>query len=173
MRVVAGECGGRRLTTPPGSATRPTSDRVRESIFNALGSLGVIGGAKVIDLFAGSGALGIEALSRGATTAVFVESDRDACEVITANLASCGLTDRASVVTADASTFESSSFVDVVLADPPYAFDGWEALAGRLDASWLVAESGKEIELGDTWEVIRSRSYGRTWVTIACRLHDD
>lgn len=173
MRVVAGECRGRRLVSPPGSATRPTSDRVRESIFNALGSLDAIEGADVVDLFAGSGALGIEALSRGASTAVFVESDRTACSVITANLASCGLSDRGSVVTADASVFESLRAADVVLADPPYAFDGWEALAGRLDAAWLVAESGKEIELGDGWQIIRSKSYGRTWVTIARRLHDD
>jgi 16S rRNA (guanine966-N2)-methyltransferase len=77
------------------------------------------------------------------------------------------------VVTADASTFESTRAADVVFADPPYAFDDWETLACRLDAEWLVAESGATIDLGETWEVIRSRSYGRTWVTIARRLHED
>ena len=78
MRVVAGTAGGLRLVAPPGRETRPTSDRVREATFNALGSLGAIEEARVLDLFAGSGALGIEALSRGAQHATFVERDRHA-----------------------------------------------------------------------------------------------
>ena len=76
MRVVAGELGGRRLVAPPGTDVRPTTDRVREAIFNSLGSLGVVEGAVVADLFAGSGAVGIEALSRGAAHCTFVENDR-------------------------------------------------------------------------------------------------
>ena len=78
MRVVAGELGGRRLIAPAGTSTRPTTDRVREAIFNSLGSAGLLDGALVADLFAGSGAIGIEALSRGAERCVFVERDRTA-----------------------------------------------------------------------------------------------
>ncbi len=78
MRVIAGEFGGRRLVTPEGTATRPTTDRVREAVFNSLGSAGLLEGALVVDLFAGSGAVGIEALSRGAERCVFVERDRAA-----------------------------------------------------------------------------------------------
>jgi 16S rRNA (guanine966-N2)-methyltransferase len=97
MRVVGGTARGRRLDAPSGDRTRPTSDRVREAIFNALWSRGVLDGARVLDLYAGSGALGIEALSRGAAHATFVESDRDARRAIAANLGACGFTDRAGI----------------------------------------------------------------------------
>ena len=89
MRVIAGEFGGRRLRTPRGEATRPTSERVREAVFSMLGE---IAGARVLDLFAGSGALGIEALSRGAASAVFVDSDRDAIRAVDRNLEKLRLT---------------------------------------------------------------------------------
>lgn len=98
MRVVGGTARGRRLAAPPGDRTRPTSDRVREAIFNALWSRGVLDGARVLDLYAGSGALGIEALSRGAGHATFVESDRSARRTIAANLAACGFAGRAEIV---------------------------------------------------------------------------
>src|SRR5579871_4541750 len=88
MRVIAGELKGRRIDAPKGSATRPTSDRVRENAFNLIGP---VDGASVLDLFAGSGALGLEALSRGAARATFVEHDRGACRVINANLDALGL----------------------------------------------------------------------------------
>ncbi len=91
MRIVAGELRGRRLVAPGGDATRPTTDRVREAIFNALGSLGVVDGALVVDLYAGSGALGFEALSRGAEHCTFVERDRAALSAIEANRAELGL----------------------------------------------------------------------------------
>jgi len=170
--VVAGECRGRRLVSPPGSGTRPTSDRVRESMFNALGSLGAVHGATVVDLFAGSGALGIEALSRGADSAVFVESDRDACAVIAANLAACGLSGRARVVRADATTWRQAGRVDLVLADPPYVFGDWESLAARIDSEWFVAETSGPVDLGSCWDVVRTKRYGQTTVTIARRLHE-
>ena len=94
MRVVAGEARGRRLVAPEGSKTRPTLDRVRESMFNSLGSLDAVDGARVLDLFAGSGALGIEALSRGATSCVFVDHGRDARNAISVNLETTGFLDR-------------------------------------------------------------------------------
>src|SRR5829696_7781962 len=86
VRVVAGELRGRRIVAPPGATTRPTSDRVREAVFNALGSLGVVDGAAVADLYAGSGAMGIEALSRGAASCTFVERDRDALRALRENI---------------------------------------------------------------------------------------
>ena len=101
MRVVAGAARGRKLTAPPGAVTRPTPDRVREAVFNSLHSLGVLPGCRVLDLYAGTGAMGIEALSRGAASAVFVERDPGALAALRANLAATGLEDRAAVVAAD------------------------------------------------------------------------
>ena len=102
MRVIAGEKGGRRLLAPPGHGTRPTSDRVREAAFSMLESLGVLDGARVWDLFAGSGAMGIEALSRGAAQATFVDQAYGAVSAIRANLAALGYgRSRATVVCAD------------------------------------------------------------------------
>ncbi len=101
MRIVAGSVRGRRLLAPPGRTTRPTSDRVREAVFNALGSMDALVDATVVDLFAGSGALGLEALSRGAARATFVESDRTAADVLRRNVAACGMEHRARVVCGD------------------------------------------------------------------------
>jgi len=98
MRVVAGSCRGRKIAAPAGTDTRPTSDRVREAIFNALGSMQVVENARVADLFAGSGALGIEALSRGAAHCTFVERNRKAREVIHGNLVSMDLVARSELV---------------------------------------------------------------------------
>ena len=91
IRVVSGEFGGRKLQVPAGLATRPTTDKVRQAVFNSLDSAGLIDGAAVVDLYAGSGALGIEALSRGAATCVFVERDRAALQALRANIAALGL----------------------------------------------------------------------------------
>ncbi len=102
MRIVAGTARGRRLVTPAGDEVRPTTDRVRESVFNALGSMGAVVGASVLDLFAGSGALGIEALSRGASSATFVDSSSAATRAITENLRATGLDGIAKVVRSDA-----------------------------------------------------------------------
>ena len=101
IRVVSGEFGGRKLVVPDGLATRPTTDKVRQAVFNSLDSAGLIDGAAVADLFAGSGALGIEALSRGAATCVFVERDRAVLQALRANIAALGLTQRTTVVTSD------------------------------------------------------------------------
>jgi 16S rRNA (guanine966-N2)-methyltransferase len=120
MRVIAGRLGGRRLTVPSGLGTRPTADRVREALFSVLGD---VGGAMVLDLYAGTGALGIEALSRGAAHATFVESARPALAALRANLAALGIEASARVVAqpvARAVPGLAGSF-DLVLADPPYA----------------------------------------------------
>ena len=121
MRIIAGSRKGTRIFAPKGDATRPTGDRVREAAFNLIGPLD---GAAVLDLFAGSGALGLEALSRGAASAVFVESDRDACRTIERNLDKLGLTgatvrcqDARQALTADAA---AGRRYDLVLVDPPY-----------------------------------------------------
>lgn len=132
-RVIAGSAGGRRLKAPPGQSTRPTADRVKEALFSSLGDLG---GLRVLDLYAGSGALAIEALSRGAASAVVVEQDRRALAVIRENLASAGVAAAATVVGSSVAAFcarPSGGPFDVVLADPPYRI-GAEALAGDLAA---------------------------------------
>ncbi|MEM9039555.1 MAG: 16S rRNA (guanine(966)-N(2))-methyltransferase RsmD [Actinomycetota bacterium] len=165
MRVVAGELGGRRLVAPPGTDVRPTTDRVREAIFNSLGSLGVVEGAVVADLFAGSGAVGIEALSRGAAHCTFVENDRQAVAVIEANLAALGLEARSRVRRGDAMAAAASLDVDIVIADPPYDFDRWDQLLGAIRAGLVVAESDRVIDPPEGWNVVRSRRYGRTWVS--------
>jgi 16S rRNA (guanine966-N2)-methyltransferase len=120
VRVIAGEAKGRRLVAPAGKTTRPATDRVRESIFGTLGERAE--DARVLDLFAGSGALGIEALSRGAAAAVFVERDARAAETIRQNLAVTGLGASATVVRADVASFlhQNVEVFDLVFCDPPY-----------------------------------------------------
>ena len=132
VRVIAGELKGRRIEAPKGTATRPTSDFVRENAFNLIGP---VDGAAVIDLYAGSGALGIEALSRGAERCVFVESSREACRTIGANLDKLGL--RATVLCQDAvrALAAERGPYDLILADPPYDFGAYEKLAPRLRAA--------------------------------------
>ncbi len=120
-RIVGGSWGGRRLVTPPGLATRPTAERVRAAVANTLAAAGGLDGARVLDLYAGSGALGLELLSRGARSAVLVDNSRRAQQAIRANLQQLG-TDRATVVAGDALGYASSTdeSFDVVVADPPY-----------------------------------------------------
>lgn len=165
MRVVAGVLRGRRIEGPPGNDTRPTTDKVREAVFNALGSLDLVRDAVVADLYAGSGALGIEALSRGAARCTFVERDRTALRTLRGNLATLGLTDRTSVMTGDARVLAPGIPADLVLADPPYGFDRWPELLAAVQADFVVAEAAREIEPPDGWTVTRAKRYGRTWVT--------
>ncbi|HEX2413642.1 MAG TPA: 16S rRNA (guanine(966)-N(2))-methyltransferase RsmD [Thermoleophilaceae bacterium] len=170
MRVVAGQFGGRRLRRPAGSATRPTADRVREALFSMLGDLSE---ARVLDLYAGSGALGIEALSRGAESAVFVERDPRATSVIERNLADLGLEQR--VVCDDALRFleHGQGVFDVVFCDPPYDFG--PRIAGSLaeqlppllaDNARIVTESDKRKPLELPFPLLRDRSYGDTRIAI-------
>ncbi|HSL72984.1 MAG TPA: 16S rRNA (guanine(966)-N(2))-methyltransferase RsmD [Ilumatobacteraceae bacterium] len=165
MRVVAGELGGRRIVAPDGTSTRPTTDRVREAIFNSLGSAGVLDGAVVADLFAGSGAIGIEALSRGAEHCTFVERDRSALRALDENLDTLDLRSRSKVVAADGVTAAATIDADIVFADPPYDFGDWAGLLARVTADLVVAESGRPIDPVVGWTPIRERRYGRTRVT--------
>lgn len=165
MRVVAGELRGRRIEAPPGTDTRPTTDKVREATFNALGSLDLVRDALIVDLYAGSGALGIEALSRGAARCTFVERDRSALRTLRDNVAALGLDDRSRVMAGDALVLARGVEADVALADPPYGFDRWDELLGVVAAPFVVAESSGELQSVDGWSVQRSKRYGRTWVT--------
>jgi 16S rRNA (guanine966-N2)-methyltransferase len=165
MRVVAGELRGRRIQSPEGLDTRPTTDRVREATFNALASQDRLDGARVADLFAGTGALGIEALSRGAAHCRFVERDRRALQVLRENLSALGLTGRSTVVMADAAVDSASMpAVDLVLADPPYDFEGWTELLVRVPCDFVVAETGRSLRVPAGWETVREKRYGRTFV---------
>ncbi len=173
MRVVAGTARGRRLLTPPGRDTRPTADRVREAVFNALHSRGLVADATVLDLYAGSGALGIEALSRGAASATFVERSPEALRCVRANLVATGLAERATVVGAEATAFlqNATERFDLALLDPPYAFDGWDALLAALPAEAAVVESDRTLSTPPGWTMVRSARYGTTVVGLLVRVH--
>ena len=188
MRVVAGDLRGRKIEGPEGDNTRPTTDKVREAVFNALNSLDVVHDCRVVDLFAGSGALGIEALSRGAKHCIFVENDRRAVAVLKNNLDALGIADKSLVVVLDVSSPSSLSRLrellanaDLVLADPPYGYGKWPELFSAIaDAGspasndvepkdvLVVAETENRSSLHDSppqgWELTRERTYGRTRV---------
>ena len=176
MRVIAGHLGGRRLKAPSGRATRPTSDRVREALFGMLGELD---GERVLDLFAGTGALGIEALSRGAGRAVFVERSAAAARVLHGNLAALGIDERLAEVrrTGALAALQSArgaqETYDLVFIDPPYglAHDLGPELAATLPpvlgpAARIVVESDRRAPLELQLEVERQRRYGDTLITI-------
>lgn len=173
MRVVAGEFGGRRLVAPDGDATRPTTDKVREAVFNSLTSMGLVEGAVVVDLYAGSGAMGIEALSRGAARCTFVERDRNALNALRTNIDALGLADRVTVVTSDVLAWVPAvRNVDLALVDPPYSFEAWPKLLGLLRAAYVLCESAREVTASDGWETIRVKRYGRTCATLLARADD-
>jgi 16S rRNA (guanine966-N2)-methyltransferase len=170
VRVVAGEFRGRRLVAPPGGDIRPTTDKVRVAVFNALTSMDVLDGVVVADLFAGSGALGIEAISRGAARCTFVERDRRALAALRANIDALGIAARARVVAGDAERAAvASRGAAVVFADPPYGYDRWERLLTGIESELVVAEAGTEIAAPDGWSTVRAKRYGRTWVTFLRR----
>ncbi len=176
MRVIAGRYGGRRLMAPKGRTTRPTSDRVREALFAMLGD---VAGARVLDLFAGTGALGVEALSRGALQAVFVERDQHAIDALQANLEALGLGEtqallrREDVAGALRRARKRKETYDLILIDPPYerALEWGPRLSAVLPAlltpgARVVVESDRraplELELGFETE----RLYGDTAIGI-------
>jgi 16S rRNA (guanine966-N2)-methyltransferase len=165
VRVVAGIARGRRLVAPKGETTRPTSDFVREAVFNSLAGHLDLEDATVLDLFAGTGALGIEALSRGAAHATFVESDRAALASLRANLATTGFETQATVRVGDTTRIALAP-VDLAFVDPPYAFTGWPALLPRIDAGLVVIESDREIDVPEGWRVLRCKKYGTTVVAL-------
>jgi 16S rRNA (guanine966-N2)-methyltransferase len=176
MRVIAGRLGGRRLKAPKGTNTRPTSDRVREALFAMLGD---VEGANVLDLFAGSGALGIEALSRGARGVVFVERDPSAVRILSANLDALGISRQAvEVRRVDAALALRSAQVsketyDLVFIDPPYrqAPEWGTELSGTLPSllasdARVVVESDRRAPLELELPIERERRYGDTSITI-------
>ena len=178
MRIVAGSLRGRRLAAPEGLDVRPTGERAREAVFNILehGNLAADGGpalrdARVLDAFAGTGAMGLEALSRGAASATFLESDRRALAVIRANLAACGVSGRGVVMPADLRMPPRAvAPCDVAFLDPPYgkALAG-PALAGLAAGGWLedgalvCLELGPEDELPEVpgFALLDQRRYGK------------
>jgi 16S rRNA (guanine966-N2)-methyltransferase len=175
MRVIGGRSRGRRLTAKLPAAVRPTSDRVRESIFDILGSAGGVDGLSVLDLFCGSGALGLEALSRGAAAATFVDHDLGAVQAVRANLAAVGLTDQPATVVRAAlpGWLLTAPAFDLALCDPPYDFAGWDVLLGELRADVAVLESSLPISPPEGWIVTKERRYGGTLVTVAHRSGHD
>ncbi len=137
-------------------------------MFDMLTSLGVVDGATVVDLFAGTGALGVEALSRGAVAVTFVEESAEALDSIKVNLVTTGLYARATLVQADVLTWLSDApGFDLAFADPPYAFTDWSTLLSRLRAGFLVAESDRDVDVGEGWKVLKRKHYGGTVVTMA------
>lgn len=171
MRVIGGTHRGGRIAAPKGLVTRPTGDRVREAAFNLIGP---VDGARVLDLFAGSGAMGIEALSRGAASVTFVESDRAACRTIAENLERLELT--GARVTCGDSIWEmrrESRLYDLVLVDPPY--ETWPELEPRLGEhlpkvlapnGLLVVETSSRIEPTLPLPLRTSRRYGSARLTL-------
>ena len=170
MRIIAGANRGARIFAPRGEETRPTSDRVREAAFNLIGP---VEAATVLDLFAGSGAMGLEALSRGAAAATFVENDRDACRTIDRNLEKLGLTGAAvlqrdvfQALAADRRTY------DLILCDPPYGFDQDARIAPYLARALapdglVVYETASRREPAlDGLRVRTSRTYGSARLTL-------
>lgn len=176
MRVIAGRLRGRPLTAPAGSATRPTADRVRETLFSMLASrLGSFDGLAVADLYAGSGALGIEALSRGAAHCHFVDSGGAAIAALRTNVERLGILDQAMIVNSRVETFAPSQSFQLIFADPPYGFEPARALANRAVAwldpgGWLAIETerGSAPEPGDLG-IAAERDVGRARLTLLRR----
>jgi len=163
VRIIAGAWRGRALAAPQGETTRPTADRVRQALFDRLmhapwAGRAVLDGAPVLDVFAGTGALGLEALSRGAGTACFIEQDRAALEALRANIAACRAAERCRVVAADARRPLAGTACGLVFMDPPYGTDlAGPALAALRAAGWIapggvllleLAREAPEPELG-------------------------
>jgi len=183
MRVVAGTYKGRRLAAPPGRRTRPTADRVREALFSRIVALeGEPSDLSVLDLYAGSGALGIEAISRGAAHSTFVESDRRACETVRRNLAALEAQDRASVVCSDVRGAVRRGLCGepfgLLFLDPPYRIRKSEvrglvetlAARGALATGALVVwehDAASAAEWPEGFEDLGSRVYGSARVSVA------
>ncbi len=175
LRIITGSAKGKKLTTLEGEATRPTSDRIKEAVFSSIQF--DIENRAVLDLFAGSGQLGLEALSRGAARAMFVDSERPAIEVVKKNITACGFEGNAKFIVSDWRNYlrkaSSRESFDLVFVDPPYAMqccaECAERLAGSgilLDGAIVVLESGEEeIDLTSSafknYEAIKTAQYGK------------
>jgi 16S rRNA (guanine966-N2)-methyltransferase len=175
VRIIAGDWRGRTLVAPQGVATRPTGDRVRETLFSMLTSrLGSLEGLRVADIYAGSGALGLEALSRGAASALFVEQNPSALAAIRANIAALGAESRTDVVARSAESLPKQQPFHLIFADPPYSpGSGSGALKRVMDAGWTTSGTwiSIETERGDRVEpkgcsIAAERDVGRARVTL-------
>ena len=175
LRIVAGELRRRRIWAPEGRRVRPTSDRVREALFDILGP--TVDGACALDAYAGSGALGLEALSRGARSATFLEADPTALRFLQRNIQGLGVSSRCHVIAARAEQVPLAAVpgaaFDLVLADPPYAANVRESFLERLRCPEVVRESGRVVIERDRdeepasgastgWRLVRTARYGRT-----------
>ena len=178
MRIIAGQFRGRTLEAPRGSATRPTGDRVREALFSMLASrMGSFEGLRIADLYAGSGALGLEALSRGAAFAIFVEADGSAQAAIKANAAKLGVAERVRILGGSALALPRSEPFDLIFADPPYApGSGSKIVKAVSDADWLAAGGWMSVETDrrdpvepGSYEIEVEREIGRTRITLLRR----
>jgi 16S rRNA (guanine966-N2)-methyltransferase len=177
MRIVAGLWRGRRLTAPHGSSTRPTADRVRQALFDMLthapwGGREAVEAARVLDVFAGTGAYGLEALSRGAAHATFVEHDRAALAALTANIAACHAQGRITVLPIDALAVPPGEPADLVFLDPPYRQDLVPRAIARLRAfqrlaprALLIAETARD-EPSPATDVLAERCHGAARISI-------
>jgi 16S rRNA (guanine966-N2)-methyltransferase len=178
MRIVAGEWRGRNLVAPPGSATRPTADRVRQALFDMIlhapwGGRALIDGASVLDAFAGIGALGLEALSRGAAHATFIEPDRAARAALAANIATCRAEARCTVIAGDATRPPRGQPCGLVFLDPPYgqnlvpcAVDALATSGWLAPGCVLVAETGRAEPLPELGELLAERSHGAARISL-------
>lgn len=178
MRIVAGAWRGRPIDAPPGQGTRPTADRARETLFSMLASrLGSFEGLRVADLFAGSGALGLEALSRGAAIAAFVETDSAATTIIRRNIERLGAGDRTRMFGGSALALPASEPFDLVFADPPYAAGSGTAVVEAVERSgwlapggWISVETARADEVAPAGcELDTSRVVGRARLTLLRR----
>ncbi len=178
MRIVAGAWRGRSLAAPPGAATRPTADRVRQALFDMLlhapwGGRDLLEGAPVLDAFAGTGALGLEALSRGAAHASFLERDRAALAVLRANIDACRAGDRAAVFAADATKPPPGRPCRLIFFDPPYRQGLVQAALPALGrAGWIapaavvVAETARDEEIDLPGTMLADRAHGAARLTV-------
>lgn len=176
MRVIAGKYKGRRLETVPDNSVRPATDKVKGAIFNVLQSRVDWTSARVLDLYAGSGSVGIEALSRGAQSCIFVEHNRNALRFLKSNISSIGADGESNVVFGDADKFIESTRVkfSVVFADPPYALDSLKKIPNTIFEKDVIADDGYliiehptryEFEQNSLWEVVVLKVYGNTTVS--------
>lgn len=178
MRIVAGEWRGRAIEVPPGMATRPTADRARETLFSMLASrIGSFEELRAADLFAGSGALGLEALSRGAASATFVESDAKTAATVKRNAEKLGANDRVRIVVGSALSLPRSEPFDLIFADPPYSGGSGSAVVRAVcDAGWLASGGWLSVETSrdddvDAGELLldTTRNVGRARITLLRR----
>ena len=175
MRIIAGAWRGRTIETPAGQSTRPTADRVRETLFSMLASrIGSFEDLRIADLFAGSGSLGLEALSRGAHSATFVESDPASAAVIRRNAVALGTGDRVEILSGSALSLPRHAPFDLVLADPPYASGaGTAAIAAVATAGWLAQGGWMSVETSRddaidpaSFTIKATRKVGRAQLTL-------